>query len=228
MGSNHEIKLAFIDYFQRSLLAGDLWPGYFVDTRFAHLILQATYLCRQNKSAGGWIHPTFHSASTLRSLLQCVGFDVLQCMDFAEIPSNKVQKMLSSKSGIIPLSSLRVGAIVRKTQQIEPSKTKIQKYQSAAQTKVEELKPLIQEYEAQDLSRLPPVSMAEQLLRNMLRGQVTEFLSSHYSFDAQAKEVLTSILADLDAMEQVRDRSALLNEIIRKLSMLSQQSRQSQ
>lgn len=215
--SSSTVQEGFITQFQQSIQQGDLWPGYFVQEKYTKLIFDATRLCKRNKSAGGWEHPTLHSAATLSLLLETLGFTVMSCMDFAELSKNMVDQLRKTKE--VAISSIRVGAIVRKKEQSRLSIDGLAQYKKAAQLKMDGLRALTQSYKDDLNDPAQIISNAEQTMINILRVQVRSILSS-YPDDATAQARIQSILDDIDNAENAKDRAVLFNQITQKLENL--------
>ncbi len=214
MPSNPFAQDMFITSFNEAKEQGDLWPGYFVRGQVARLILDVTRLCKKNKSAGDWMHPTFHSASTLSLLLQRFGFEIISCMDFVDMPESMVKQLQGTN--IASISSVRVGAIVRKTEQLHFSGD-LDTYKIAAQSKVDEFEKLTQIYTDENTKDVTPTRNTEQTLLNILRDQVNQMLSGSLGDD---KAKFLSILVDIDAAERSRDKSVFLHRITENLMSL--------
>lgn len=217
MPSNSSVQEGLITQFKQSIQQGDLWPGYFVQGKYTKLILDATQQWKRNNSAGGWEHPTFHSATTLSSLLETLGFTVMSCMDFSELSKNMINQFREGNK--VATSSIRVGAIVQKSEQSRLSTDGLAQYRKAAQLKMDELRVLTQSYKNAPNESAQIMCNAEQTMINILREQVKSILSS-YPDDATAQARIQSILDDIDNAENAKDRAVLFKQIIQKLENL--------
>ncbi|MBX3458094.1 MAG: class I SAM-dependent methyltransferase [Candidatus Paracaedibacteraceae bacterium] len=217
MPSNSTVQEGLITQFQRSIEQGDLWPGYFIQEKYTKFILDATLLCKSSSSAGGWEHPTFHSAATLSLLLETLGFTVMSCMDFAELSKSMVNQLRETQE--VAISSIRVGAIVQKKEQSRLSEDGLARYRKAAQCKMDGLRVLTQSYKHDLNESVQIASNAEQMMINILREQVRSILSG-YPDDAPTQVQIQSILDDLDDAEKTKDKAVLFKQITQKLENL--------